>query len=531
MAPDVAVSEPPRLPIRNVFRVSTGVELVHERLDALDARLSWFYVRLLLLTGVSWAVHAAELVLFTFTRRLVARNVGMGTYALEALGVGVFLGSALGGPLFGLLADARGRRSALLFAMMLSLVGLALSAVAKEDYHVIVARIVAGIGLGGELPAATVLMQELAPRPMRGRMVALLEAFTGVGGVVGVALAFGLAPQLGWRVTYLALCGCMLYTGVLRFGIPESPRWLASVGRLDEVLLVVEKLERAHGGWTWYDNVKVQDVPTPAAVESLPSVARMKASALDKPVHTLVLWTLWTVMAVSSYALGVYVPTLISMSGFNMYESWSTIALMHGSQVLGCIAASLVLETRGRKQSLGCFATSASVASVLLSYMPWYRLVVILGTCSVSALLAGTWSCVLAYTPENYPTAVRARGVSYAFGFSRLGAAGGALLYPHMFDVWLLSVPAITWVFAGLLAATVLGVVVPYGFDPSEDGYSSEVPLHDSAIDLESGADHEEDAPLVSNDEGSKAAIKPQNLGKNFAIQQEPEQEVSPRAG
>ncbi|EEY54026.1 Major Facilitator Superfamily (MFS) [Phytophthora infestans T30-4] len=361
---------------------STGSSIVHQRLDALDARLSWFYVRLLLLTGVSWAVHGAEFVLFTFTRRLVAHNVGMGTYALEALGIGVFLGAAVGGPLFGILADARGRRSALLFAMTLSLAGLALSAMAKRDYHVIGARIVAGIGLGGELPAATVLVQELAPRSMRGRMVALLEAFTGVGGVIGVALAFGLAPQLGWRATYLAICGCVLYAGVLRIGIPESPRWLASVGRADEALRVLLS---------------------------------------NRFVHTLVLWTLWTVMAVSSYALGVYIPTLISMSGFNMYERWNTIALLHGSQILGCIAASWMLEARGRKH-----------------YMPWNRFVVIIGTCSVSALLAGTWSCVLAYTPETFNAAVRSRGVAYAFGFSRLGATGGALLYPHMFDVWLI---------------------------------------------------------------------------------------------
>ncbi|KAG3074154.1 hypothetical protein PI124_g20930 [Phytophthora idaei] len=495
-----SVPETPRFPSSEVSCVvSSGSDTVHQRLDALDARLSWFYVRLLLLTGVSWAVHAAELILFTFTRRLVAHNVGMGTYALEAVGVGVFLGSALGGPLFGLLADARGRRSALLFAITLSLVGLALSAMAKKDYHVIAARIVAGIGLGGELPAATVLVQELAPRSMRGCMVALLEAFTGVGGVVGVALAFGLAPQLGWRGTYLTICGCVLYAGVLRFGIPESPRWLASVGRVDEALCVVEKLERAHGTRERYDNLKVHD-----AVGSVLSVAQVKASAFDKPVQTLVLWTLWTVVAVSSCALGVYVPTLISMSGFNMYERWSTIVLLHGSQILSCIGASLMLETRGHKQSLGFFASSASVVSVLLSYMPWYRYVVIVGTCSVSALLAGTWSCVLAYTPENYTTAVRARGVAYAFGFSRLGASGGALLYPHMFDVWLMSVPAITWVFAGLLAATVFGVVVPYGFDPLKDGYSDEVASQDSDTDLELGADHEkEDSPLVVNADGS----------------------------
>jgi putative MFS transporter len=283
---------------------------IQRRVDALNPRLSGFYVRLLLLSGLSWAVRSAELVLFTFTRRLVAKSVGMGTHALEALGVGVFLGSALGGPLFGLLADAR------------------------------------------------------------GRMVALLEAFTGLGGVVGVALAFGLAPQLGWRVTYLAICGCVVYVGVLRFGIPESPRWLASVGRVDEALLAVEKLEREHGR---YENATVQDKPMTGEATTVTSLDPF-------PVSTLVLSVLWAVMAVSAYALGVYVPSLISLWGFNMFSRWSTMALLGVAQAFGCVLASLVLGDCDRKQALVCFVAAAAVAAVVYSHAPWNGPLVIGGS-------------------------------------------------------------------------------------------------------------------------------------------------------
>ncbi|OWZ03992.1 Major Facilitator Superfamily (MFS) transporter [Phytophthora megakarya] len=422
----------------------------------------------------------------------------MGTRALQAVGVGVFLGAAFGGPFFGYLADARGRRSALLFAMILSSIGLALSAVAKTDFHAIASRIVAGVGLGGELPVATVLVQELVPRTMRGRMVALLEAFTGVGGLVGVALAFGVAPQIGWRNTDLVLFSCVLYTGVLRLGIPESPRWLASVGRVNEALQVVEKLERVHGVGVRYDNLKVQEAPTPMTVKSVSSVAKSKPSTFENPVQTIMLWILWTITVVSSYALTVYVPTLISTTGFNMYESWNTVVLLYGSKVLGCLAASWMLETRGRKQSIGCFATVASVTSILMSYLPWCPFVVIFWTCSVSAFLAGAWSCLLAYTPENYVTAVRLRGVSYAFGISRIGAAGGTLLYPYMFDVWYMTVRDITLVFAGLLAFTVLPIVLSDAFIPTTNGYITETNYHDSNSNMESGI-NEDDVPLVIN--------------------------------
>ncbi|KAK1940049.1 putative niacin/nicotinamide transporter NaiP [Phytophthora citrophthora] len=421
---------------------------IHRRLDSLDSHLSWFYTRLLLLTGISWAIHTAELVLFLFTRSFVGRDVGMGTRALEALGVGIFVGSAIGGPVFGHLADTRGRRPALLIAMALSLAGLALSAVATKHYHVIIARTVAGIGLGGELPAATVLVQELAPRCMRGRVVALLEAFTGVGTVVGVALAFGLAPQIGWRVTYLLLCGSGLYVAVLRLGVPESPRWLASAGRVDEALLVLEKIEQAHG------------MRTPYTVQCESSAVGISRIRWLFARQTLVLWSLWTVMALSAYALGTYVPTLISLWGFNIFSRWSTMVLIGLAQIFGCVFASSVLDSYSHVQVLTCFTSLAALASVLTSNGPWTGPFVIVGTCSVSALLAASWSCVLVCAPETFATGCRGRGVGYAFGCSRLGATVGSLLYPHMFNVWVMSVSAITWVFSLLLVAVVVAVAL-----------------------------------------------------------------------
>lgn len=229
---------------------------------------------------------------------------------------------------------------------------------------------------------------------MQGRMVALLEAFTGVGGVVGVALAFGLAPQIGWRVTYLGICGLVLYVGVLRFGLPESPRWLASVGRVDEALAVVEKLEEAHGHRPLYK--KLTGVDDPMTTRASPAKV---LSLVNPSVHTLVLWILWSVMVLSAYALGVYMPTLISLWGFNVFSRWSTMALIGVAQVAGCVFASLVLDEFDRKQALAAFATSAAVVAVLTSQTPWNGPFVVVGTSAVSALIAASWSCVLAYAP------------------------------------------------------------------------------------------------------------------------------------
>ncbi|KAG3074157.1 hypothetical protein PI125_g22069 [Phytophthora idaei] len=323
---------------------------------------------------------------------------------------------------------------------------------------------------------------------MRGHMVALLEAFTGVGGFLGVVLTFGLAPQIGWRATYVIICGCVLYVAVLRFGIPESPRWLASVDTVDEALIVVEKVEKTHG----------QRAPFAVQGDSM-AQASVGIKTLSLSANTLELWALWTVVALSAYALGTYVPTLISLWGFNVFSRWSTMVLIGVAQVLGCILASLVVDNYDRMQTLACFATSAAAAAVLTSHAPWSGPFVVMRTCTVSALLAASWSCILVYAPENFATGVRGRGVGYAFGFSRLGATIGSLLCPHMFDVWTMSVPAIAWVFAVLLIAVVVGIALTHGqqYLVRED--------HDGKVYRSLGFElDEEGIPLVSSNNYSR---------------------------
>lgn len=238
-------------PLQNALPASPRKSLfldqsVDTRLNSLEPRLSWFYVRLLLLTGVSWAIQAAELVLLIFTRVLVANDIGMGTPVLEIFGASIFMGSMAGGPIFGHIADTFGRRIALLTAMVFSLGGLAVSARANVEYMLIIGRVVIGLGFGGQHSSTVVLVQELAPQSMRGRVVSLLDAFTGIGGLIGVALAYAVAPWLEWRTTYFVVCGLVLYTVVLCLTIPESPRWLASVGRTEEAYAILEKIERVH---------------------------------------------------------------------------------------------------------------------------------------------------------------------------------------------------------------------------------------------------------------------------------------------
>ncbi|KAG7391147.1 hypothetical protein PHYBOEH_006774, partial [Phytophthora boehmeriae] len=107
----------------------------------------------------------------------------------------------------------------------------------------------------------------------------------------------------------------------------------------------------------------------------------------------------------------------------------------------------------------------------------------------------------------------------------RFGASGGALLCPHMFDVWLLSVPTITWMFAGLLVSTVFGIVVPYGFGPAiDDGKFCAVSVHDSETDLEPSVNEEDHLVVNELDEHKIVALhnKVEGEVENKQVENEP---------
>ncbi|KAL3672593.1 hypothetical protein V7S43_001888 [Phytophthora oleae] len=158
------------------------------------------------------------------------------------MGGGVFIGAAVGGPLFGRIADSYGRRYALLLAKTLAMAGLLFCAMARKDYEVINARILAGIGLGGELPVAVTLVYKLTPISMRSRAVAILQAFTGIGGVLGVFLAFVVVPKFGWRSAYLVVSAGIFHGGMLCLRLPESPQWLARADHKDVPTIPAKKV-------------------------------------------------------------------------------------------------------------------------------------------------------------------------------------------------------------------------------------------------------------------------------------------------
>ncbi|MCE5387637.1 MAG: MFS transporter [Acidithiobacillus sp.] len=198
------------------------------------ARFSPFHLKAMWASSMGFFTSAYDLfiigtalVLIKDQWHLSADEVGLvGSISLIATFVGAYF--------FGFMADKFGRKKIYGLEAILMTIGALLSAVAPNVSILIVARVILGLGIGGDYPMSAVLMSEYANSKSRGRMVSLVFSAQAIGLVMGpvvalTLLAAGMNHDLAWRLM-LGL-GALPAMAVIyiRRTLPESPRWLARV--------------------------------------------------------------------------------------------------------------------------------------------------------------------------------------------------------------------------------------------------------------------------------------------------------------
>jgi MFS transporter, putative metabolite:H+ symporter len=184
----------------------------------------------ILVAALGYFVDIYDLILFGMVRVKSLVSLGVsGDAALASTGLFLFnmqmIGMLVGGVLWGVLADRRGRLSVLFGSIvMYSLANLANGAVTSVDQYA-VCRLIAGIGLAGELGAGVTLVAELMPKHSRGWGTTLV-ALVGVCGCLVAAVVSGAIPAIydgvHWRTAYYIGGGLGLALLALRVGVVES---------------------------------------------------------------------------------------------------------------------------------------------------------------------------------------------------------------------------------------------------------------------------------------------------------------------
>ncbi len=363
--------------------------------------------------------------LIGFVMAALAREWKLDATTLGWIGSIGFIGMAVGASLGGLLADRIGRRQ--VFALTLLVYGLATGAAALSTgvAMLIALRFVVGLGLGAELPVASTLVSEFAPKKVRGRVVVALEAFWAVGWIMAALLGYFLIPTHadGWRWALAAGLVPAVYALVVRFGLPESVRFLESKGRHDEAERSVRSFESASG----VEPVPVREVaPAPQQTESIWS-ARLR-------VRTAALWATWFGINFSYYGAFIWIPTLLSAGDATLTKSFTWTLIITLAQLPGYAVAAVLIEAWGRRETLVTFLAGSAVSALVfgwaVSQTPLIATYVIAAGCALSFFNLGAWGALYAIGPEVYPTTIRGTGTGAAAAFGRIAAMLAPLSVP-----------------------------------------------------------------------------------------------------
>ncbi len=222
-------------------------------------RLPWsrWHLRILIALGTSWLLDGLEVTLVGSLAGVLTSNQGLRlTDKQVTAAASIYLaGAVCGALLFGYLTDRLGRRRLFLVTVATYSLATLASAFSWSFLSFAICRSITGIGIGGEYAAINSAVDELIPGKIRGAVDLIVNGTFWVGGAVGSLAAFyllsghAIGHGQGWRYAFGIGGALGIVILLLRFSVPESPRWLMLRGREAEADTIVTEIERkvSHG--------------------------------------------------------------------------------------------------------------------------------------------------------------------------------------------------------------------------------------------------------------------------------------------
>ena len=372
--------------------------------------------------------------------------------------VGYVIGTLILSPL----ADRFGRRDMLLVTMIITGLGSLYTAFVPDYNNFIIARVITGIGIGADLALVNTYINELAPREGRARYTSLIFIMSSLGAFLGIwlglylttpatafpaGLPFALAGPgftAGWRVMYIIGAVLALVGVLLRFQLPESPRWLISRGRVIEADQVVTNMERLASA-----RMTLPEPPEAIAVQS--GETRMPfAEIFGNALYlrrTILLLIVWFVGYITVYSIGAGLTTILVGLHYPPPEAGLIAAFGTFGFILTAIFAYFFGERLERKLWLPIAAVLTLLGGILIA---------IGGTGNFAVAAIGSiilffgfnlWvPMTYTWSTENYPTRARATGFALVDGVGHVGGGVGLLVIAPLIPV--LS-PLVTFLIIG----------------------------------------------------------------------------------
>ena len=419
---------------------------VHQHVD--EMRFSWRHLKVWLLSAAGLLMGGYSFVSIGVALPLMAKDPDfpITEWQTGAIAAAAVFGRLLGAVIFGSLVDRYGRKIMYrVDPLIVAVFGIA-TVLSPSPGLLIAFQLLLGMGIGGDYPICQAYVSEVMPKRVRSRMVAGVIACQAVGSVlaalVGFLVLWSFQDVLSWHWILASLVPIALVVFLLRLTIPESPKWLAEQGRIDEAAAALKKLLGPDAEL---------DIPEQAPVEKAEKSSWGELFGPAMRRRTILTAVPWLCMDVAVYGVGIFTPIILvqlhmqgNVTGIDNRFIASRLGAIEGSVfidlflvvgfALGIALMSRV--TRIRMQILGFLCMAVGLGLIATGSLRGNDMVFIVAGFILFNTMMNAGPNLSTYTipSEVFPVRLRASGHGLATGCGKLGATAGVLFFPIVQD-------------------------------------------------------------------------------------------------
>ncbi|XP_076925750.1 organic cation/carnitine transporter 7-like [Bidens hawaiensis] len=378
-----------------------------------------FPLIMLAYAGLGWIAEAMEMMLLSFVGPAIQPEWGLSSEQESFISTVTFGGMLVGAYMWGVVSDTYGRKKGFLGASIMTTTCGLLSAFAPNYTSLLILRFFIGVGLGcGHVFSSWFL--EFVPSPNRGTWMVVFSTFWTVGTIIEASLAWAIMPSIGWRwllglSTIPSLLVLLFYDQV-----PESPRYLCTKRKLTEARFIMEKgttLNRKElpNGTLVSDHINQADKTRSSSISLLLSPNLIRT--------TLPLWILYFGNTFSYYGIVLLTSQLSILQSESIQNSslYTNVFVNSLAELPGLGLAAIILDKLGRKISMELMFVVAFVLLLPLVVHDQNDMLTTTSLFGARMFISASFIVACIYSPEVYPTNIRATGVGIATAVGRIG--------------------------------------------------------------------------------------------------------------
>jgi putative MFS transporter len=340
-----------------------------------------------------------------------------------AIPVSFFVGEFCGAIASGYVADKLGRKTVFIYDLFVFGVGMIIAGFMSSAALIGLFVFIAGIGVGGEFPVVDTYTTEMFPGRDRGKRMATVYTIAVLSAPLIAALAYVVShPQAGWdswRILMWTMGGLGLVVWIIRFRVPESPRWYESTGQAEKADRLMTDIEARVMRERGLDELP----PVTESVQVQPRKVRYAdIFAPDLRGRTIMMLVFQFFQSGIFYGFTALAPTFLLHKGISLVHTLLFSMIIYAGFFAGSIVSIFTIDKIERKWGIIGTAIIAGVLGTIFAIVGNTAIVVVLGFLTTFTLWQFS-NFLHTYQSEIFPTRVRSTASGTVYSVSRVSTS------------------------------------------------------------------------------------------------------------